>query len=227
GPGVHAGEARVPFSVGRTQQKTVVTLRTAGIKRIHAPENGFGPPWIRQLQQPPLIHVRELAARAGRGQPVLSGGAGTGDVLSRIQLEGIPQVDQVRTHIASRYEYAGGHLPLDGHTPRLLLCIRQIRLVRVEPLIRWKSWERGALGVDIWERISAWNICIRIAKIQRPIQSEPRDKRRDPRRILQRKSLEEIMGDSPIGADRRFSIAEGVVCKADARLKLIPDRAYA
>ena len=80
GPGVVAREARVPFSVGRAQQKTVVTLRTAGIKRIHAPENGSGPFRIRQLQQPPLIHVRQLAARAGRGQPVLSGGTGAGDV---------------------------------------------------------------------------------------------------------------------------------------------------
>src|SRR5438034_738664 len=100
----------------------------------------------------------------------------------------------MRAHIARRCEHAGGHLPLDGQTPRLLLCVRQIRLVRVEPLIWWKGRKRRALGVNIRERISAWNIRIRIAEIQRPIEAQAFDKRCNPRRILKRKSLQEALG---------------------------------
>src|SRR5207245_9324308 len=74
GPGVIAGETRVFFPVSRTEEKTVVGLRAAGIERIHAPEDGSGSLWIRQLEQPSLVHIRELAAGTGRSEPVLSGG---------------------------------------------------------------------------------------------------------------------------------------------------------
>src|SRR5438094_1693453 len=118
-------------------------------------------------------------------------------------------------HISRRFELAGGHWPLDGQMPPLLLVVRQIRLVQVEPLIWWKGRKRRALGVNIRERISAWNIRIRIAEIQRPIEAQAFDKRCNPRRILKRKSLQEVMGDSAVGADRRFSIAERVERKTN------------
>src|SRR5205814_1272330 len=104
-------------------------------------------------------------------------------------------------------------------TPRLLNCVGQLRLVWVKSLIRGKGWKWCVLVVNVREGISARNIRVRIAEIQRPVQAKPYHKRRDAGTVLERKRLEEIMGNAATNPDHRLSIAGWVECQTDARLK--------
>src|SRR5215470_9291706 len=132
------------------EEHAVVALRAAIVILGQIPKIGL---WIREIEQTPLINVARCRTGTRRNKTVLPCRASARYELCRIQLNCIPNVDDVRADIICRHEQVRCRLVLNSEIPGILRVRshiwrhRQVRSV-------WRK-EGRILVVVVRERIAA------------------------------------------------------------------------
>src|SRR5436309_341512 len=117
------------------QHHAVVALRAAVVILRNIAEVGLR---VRKIEYPPLIDIASRGTGTGRYEAVLPGDTISWNVLGGIELDCVPDVNDMGSYVGSRYEQTGRHLPLDAEIPGILCVCLHIRRHRQVGTIRRK-----------------------------------------------------------------------------------------
>src|SRR5207249_1212269 len=173
---------------------------------------------VREIEDAALIHIARGRAGSGRRKAVLSRDAVSRNVLSRIELECVPYMNDVCADIRARYKQVRRYLPLYSEVPGILSLRVHVRLDRHIRTIG--GIYRIAAVESVWEWVPTRISRPRIIQIDTG-GDHGEAERRNGGRVQMQILLDEIVADSTADSNCRFAVTRWIPRKRDARIEIL------